>query len=182
MKEAVRKNRKIIIIILIVLIIAIAGTYAILRISVDGGRKNIITAGDLSLELKEGNNKISVSNAYPMTDEEGEATTDYSFTLKNDGDIPSIYTISLKDLNIDDGKTRMKDEYVKCKIQITGNKTEEKIIKLSELGRVLDSGTLDVNKSNHYKLQLWMDYDAPNEAQGTVFKAKLSIEGEQTIK
>ena len=85
-------------------------------------------------------------------------------------------------MEIDDSKTRMNDEYIKCKIQITGNKTEEKIVKLSELGRVLDSGTLEVNESNHYQLQLWMDYDAPNDAQGTVFKAKLSIEGEQAIK
>lgn len=182
MKEIIEKNKKIIVMIVVTLVILMAGTYAILRISVDGNKKNVITAGDLSLELKESDNKISVSNAYPMTDEEGEATTTYSFTLENDGDIPSIYTISLKDLDIDDSKTRMNDEYVKCKIQITGNKTEEKIVKLSELGRVLDSGTLEVNESNHYQLQLWMDYDAPNDAQGTVFKAKLSIEGEQAIK
>lgn len=182
MKEVIDKNRKLMICILIVLIIAIAGTYAILRITVEGSKRNIITAGELSLELKEGENKIGIENAYPMTDEEGEATTVYDFTLTNDGNLESTYLVSLKDLDIDSNKTRMKDEYVKCKIQITGTKTEEKIIKLSELGKTLDSGTLEIGESNHYRLQLWMDYDSPNEAQGTVFKAKLTIEGEQAVK
>ena len=75
MKEIIEKNKKIIVMIVVTLVILMAGTYAILRISVDGNKKNVITAGDLSLELKESDNKISVSNAYPMTDEEGEATT-----------------------------------------------------------------------------------------------------------
>lgn len=182
MKDWMNKNKKLIICLLLALIIMIGGTYAILSVTKVGENKNTITVGDLSLTIENETNQISLNNAYPMTDEEGENTTIYEFSLKNDSDIAINYKVSLKDLDIAEGKTRMKDQYVKCKLQISGIKEEERVINLEELGRVLDSGTLNKKEELHYQLQLWMDYDAPNDAQGTVFKAKVGIEGEQAVK
>lgn len=171
------KNKKIVVIMLLALIVLIGGTFAILRLTYKGTKTNKIKVGNLSLSLTEVN-EISLQNAYPMTDAEGKETTSYNFTLTNNGDVSSNYTISLIDLDIGT-KTRMLDNYVKCRITISGDTPVDTIMNLSDLGRILDSGILDPNDSKDYTLQLWMDYDAPNEAQGTVFKSKLTIEGTQ---
>lgn len=176
------KNRTMIIVItLLIVVILIGGSYAILQLVIDNTKSNRITAGELSLNIEE-KNIIQLKNAYPLTDEEGNATTAYEFTLTNDGNIDSNYKITLVDILDIGDKTRMNDEYIKCHLQISGTKNQDTTINLAQLGRVLDSGKLEPDKSNTYILHLWMDYNAPNAAQGTIFKAKLNIEGEQAVK
>lgn len=190
--ENKKNNKKLLLIVLVIMAVALIGvTYAWLSFTVSGTKANIIKAGTLSLDFQEGENKIFIQNAYPLTDAEGEETTVYEFTVTNDGNISSDYEILLKDLTIDEGKTRMDSEYVKYKLEKTGTKTEtvtqlmsvpEEITDNSDNSikyKKLDDGTLEPNESNTYKLQVWMDYDAPNKAQGTVFKAKVVVNGVQ---
>lgn len=185
------KNKYLSIIIIIILIALIGTTYAWLSITLTGTKTNIITAGTLSLKFNEGDNRIFIENAYPLTNTEGEETTIYEFTVNNDGNIASDYEILLKDLSIDDGKTRMDDGYVRYKLEKTGTKTEtvNQLMSVPNVTtddkdssikyRKLDEGTLKPDESNTYRLQVWMDYDAPNEAQGTIFKTKIVINGIQ---
>lgn len=185
------KNKYLSIIIIIILIALIGTTYAWLSITLTGTKTNIITAGTLSLKFNEGDNRIFIENAYPLTNTEGEETTIYEFTVNNDGNIASDYEILLKDLSIDDGKTRMDDGYVRYKLEKTGTKTEtvNQLMSVPDVTtddkdssikyRKLDEGTLKPDESNTYRLQVWMDYDAPNEAQGTIFKTKIVINGIQ---
>ena len=185
------KNKYLSIIIIIILIALIGTTYAWLSITLTGTKTNIITAGTLSLKFNEGDNRIFIENAYPLTNTEGEETTIYEFTVNNDGNIASDYEILLKDLSIDDGKTRMDDGYVRYKLEKTGTKTEtvNQLMSIPNVTtddkdssikyRKLDEGTLKPDESNTYRLQVWMDYDAPNEAQGTIFKTKIVINGIQ---
>ncbi len=191
-KNTEKNKKKYLLIILVIMVIALVGaTYAWLSFTVSGSKSNIIQAGTLSLDFQEGENKIFVQNAYPLTDTEGEKTTIYEFTVTNDGNISSDYEVLLKDLTIDEGKTRMDPDYVKYKLEKTGTKTEtvtqlmsvpEEITDNNDNSlkyRKLDEGILEPNESNTYKLQVWMDYDAPNEAQGTIFKTKIVINGVQ---
>lgn len=193
--DGIEKNKKkvLIVVLAIMAILLIGATYAWLNTTVSGTKVNIIKAGTISFDFKEGDNKIFVQNAYPLTDTEGEETTIYEFTVTNDGNISSDYELLLGDLPIDSGKTRMDDGYVKYKLEKIGKKTEVITQLMSKPDvmliknensenvkyRKLDDETLEPNESKTYKLQVWMDYDAPNEAQGTIFKTKIAINGIQ---
>ena len=78
-------------------------SYALYMVTIYGKKENKIITGTLRLELidtdKENPEKytnINIDNAYPISDKEGLATTPYTFTLKNTGNIDSKYTISLE--------------------------------------------------------------------------------------
>ena len=192
MDNFISKNKNVFLAIVAVLILLIGGTYAWYTMTLSGNKTVKIHAGKLSLDIDESASEgISISNAYPMTDQEGLATPGYSFTLKNDGNIASTYTIYLVDLELDEGKTRMPDSAVKYNLKKTEynddatekkNATETKQL-LSLTGtnpnRILDTGTLQPGEYNTYLLKTWMDYSAGNDSQGTVFKTQIKVEGVQ---
>lgn len=177
---------------IIVMILLIGGTYAWYTLTLHGTKTVRLHAGTLSIELDEGLSEgIHLSNTYPMTDEEGMATKEYHFTIKNDGNIPSNYVVNLNDLDLNEGKNRMSDEAVKfnlAKTKYNDDKTvkeaetnTKKLLSLtgSNPNRVLDSGLLQPNEYNEYTLRVWMDYNAGNEEQGSIFKAQVKVENTQ---
>ncbi len=192
MDKFISKNKNVFLAIVAVLILLIGGTYAWYTMTLSGNKTVKIHAGKLSLDIDESASEgISISNAYPMTDQEGLATPGYSFTLKNDGNIASTYTIYLVDLELDEGKTRMVDSAVKYNLKKTeynDDATEkEEATETTQLlsltgtnpNRVLDTGTLQPGEYNTYLLKTWMDYGAGNDSQGTVFKTQIKVEGVQ---
>ena len=194
MKDNISKSnlKKVSFFAIIVMILLIGGTYAWYTLTLHGTKTVKLHAGKLSIELDEELSEgIHLSNTYPMTDDEGMATEEYHFTIKNDGNIPSNYVVNLVDLDITEGKNRMSDEAVKFNLAKT-KYNEDKTIKedltntkklLSLTGqnpnRILDSGTLQPNEYNEYTLKLWMDYNAGNEEQGAILKAQIKIENTQ---
>lgn len=194
MKDNVSKSnlKKIPFIIIMVMILLVGGTYAWYTLTLRGTKTVRLHAGTLSIELDEELSEgIHLSNTYPMTDEEGMATKEYHFTIKNDGNIPSNYVVNLNDLDLTEGKNRMNDEAVKFNLSKT-KYNDDKTIKENETNtkkllsltganpnRVLDSGLLQPNEYNEYTLRVWMDYDAGNEEQGAIFKAQVKVESTQ---
>lgn len=177
---------------IIVMILLIGGTYAWYTLTLHGTKTVRLHAGTLSIELDEGLSEgIHLSNTYPMTDEEGMATKEYHFTIKNDGNIPSNYVVNLNDLDLNEGKNRMSDEAVKFNLAKTKYNDDEtvkeaetntkKLLSLTGANpnRVLDSGLLQPNEYNEYTLRVWMDYNAGNEEQGSIFKAQVKVENTQ---
>lgn len=194
MKDKVSNSnlKKIAFIIVMVMVLLIGGTYAWYTLTLEGKKTVKIHAGSLSMELgEELSEGIHLANTYPMTDDEGMATAAYHFTVKNDGNIPSNYVINLTDLDLSEGKNRMSDAAVKFNLAKTKYNVD-KTVKESETNtkkllsligtnpnRVLDTGTLQPNEYNEYTLKVWMDYNAGNDQQGTIFKAQVKIEGTQ---
>lgn len=194
MKDKIVKSnaKKIVIIVVMVMVLLIGGTYAWYTLTLEGKQTVKIHAGSLSLELDEGLSEgIHLTNTYPMTDDEGMETTEYHFTVKNDGNIPNSYVLYLQDLDITEGKNRMSDGAVKYNLSKTKynadktlkeSETNKKDL-LSSIGenpyRKLDNGILQPDEYNEYTLKVWMDYDAGNEEQGAIFKAQVKIEGTQ---
>lgn len=183
MKKIV-ENKKILLVlaVVVVLVLALGGTYAWIQFSLSSDKRNVLRAGTLSLKLdKETEDGIYLANAYPMTEEEGLATKIYTFTLVNDGDIDSNYSIYLDDLPLSEGKKRMDSHIVKYRFQKEEEQSTTGLV--SSLGespnRLLDSGVLPKKESINYQLQVWMDYEAGNSEQGTSFKANLRIEANQ---
>lgn len=175
-------KKKIILLVAVALILLMGTTYAWFNFTKSSEKTNVLHAGTLSLKLsEETEGGIFLTNAYPMTDQEGLNTTVYTFSLVNDGTMDSNYTVYLDDLDLDSTKIRMDDSIVKYNFQ----KNEESATTgtISSLGtspnRILDSGVIEKGKTIKYKLQVWMDYSADNSQQATTFSAQLRIEANQ---
>ena len=189
-RNFLEKNQKIIITILVLLILVIGGSYAWLTLTLKGEKKTVIHAGKLSMNLDESSSDgISLLNTYPLTDQEGLNTEEYTFTLTNDGTIPNSYIIYLDDTTENTNKISysvLKYDLKKTEYTSTGsvkNTQTDTMQFLSDIktddGLILDTGILQPNEYNEYSLQLWMDYDAGNEYQNSGFNAKLKVAGSQ---
>jgi len=171
-------KKKYIIVIILLLILLIGGTYAWLTIEITGDKINKIKAGKLELFLNETSEGITIQNAVPMTDQDGNNMTEgYSFTLKNTGNIGSDYIIYLDDLDISDSSKRMDDKYVKYSLTKNGGITNIKLLNTTgkNPNRILDSGTISADTTNTYTLKLWIDSAATNEVMETELLTQLRI-------
>ena len=192
-----KKNKLIVLIVVIILLIIllIGSAYAWLTLTKTGNKRNTIIVGDISMKLDENlSDGINIKNAYPMPDEDRKnQTTVYKFKITNDGDTDNTYEIYLGDEAIEEGKTRMSDSIVKYRLQ--KENSDDKIGLVSDLEtkeltsdneskeyKKLDSGTLNIGDEVTYTLQVWMDYNAGNEYQGSILNKKLRLEASQIVK
>ena len=207
--KGVEGNKKKIIALAVALVLLIGGTYAWLTITLKGTKTTRIEAGTLSLELVDEANAIDIKDALPMSDSDGEAQENpYTFTLNNNGNIPSVYTLYLDSAAIEDGlvampQNRVKWYVVKTVKQIVGSRdslkdpddqgTDTIVSSTVELGPdvfnsaaetassvQLDTGTLAAKNYIEYELRLWIDSEASNEEmENAAFSGKLRIEATQ---
>lgn len=174
-------------------------SYGLYQIFITGKKTNKIITGTLKLDIVETSeenplkyNNIELDNAYPMTNEEGLETTPYTFTLKNTGSIDAKYEICLSVLKT----STLSDNMIKFAIRRQVGELESAPMLLSETKKLetvdndnnevylysLDEGTIDVGESIDYKLNLWVDYDANNEAMNKEMTAKIWVNGFQKNK
>jgi len=168
--------------VLLVLVLVIGGTYAWFTLQLNGTKVNVLKAGTLSLILNDENSVgINSDKAVPMLDEVGETLDPYHFTLENQSDIASEYTIYLDDMDLEDGETRMSDSFVKY--QLTKDRTKNTAL-LSTTGenpnRILDTGTINGNTTITYDLRLWIDENTGNEVMGTTLRTKIRVVATQS--
>jgi len=162
---------------LLVLVLLIGASYAWFTLTLNGTKSNVIKAGTLSLILNDENSVgINSEQAVPMLDEVGKTGDPYHFTLENNGELPSDYTIYLDDMDLEEGETRMQDKFIKYNLIKNGNQTTSFLKNRgTNPNRVLDSGTINQNQTITYDLRLWIDQDATNEVMGTTFRGKLRV-------
>ena len=185
-KNFMEKNKKQIIAIALALVLLVGGSYAWLTTTLKGTKKVRIEAGTLSLVLNEGN-EINVEDSLPMTDIDVLKTDAYTFTLQNNGNVTSNYTIYLDDASIDSADVRFDDSALKYSLKKNeGASTTALLSTLNQ--RVLDSGTIEAGTTNTYSLNLWIKDEATNDdvqttkdgqTVGKVFAGKLRIEASQ---
>lgn len=179
--DSLRRNNKVLVVMLLALVIvAIALSMAIFSYRQTGIRENKLSVGKLKLTLAEGN-AINLTEAYPITDEEGGKLSGFTFTLTNNGTASASYSIYLDNVTVDSGETKLDDKYIKYSL------TKDTVVGdanfLTNLGnnqqRVLDSGTINQGSSINYDLKLWVTSSISGDISGNVWKGKLRIEGEQ---
>ena len=184
MKEALKDNKKVIIIgvaIIILLLIGIA--FAYLVTTLHGQEEYVLRAGTLNLELDD-KNELTLSSQIPLEDKEGMSLEGFNFSLINNGKIETDYTIYLDDIALDEGQTRMPDSSIRY--SLTKNEVAGNPDNLSNIGanpnRVVDSGSIAVDETINYTLRIWIDYDATTEeAGGKTFKGKLRVVATQPV-
>ena len=165
-----KKNKVIVtgLLILLVVVTLIGSSYALWSVSVKSDKTQTLHSGTLELTLGEtASSGITLNNAYPMTYEQGMATTAYTFTLKNTGNLDARYEIKVLDGDV--SGTRLADKYVRYSLTKNGSETT------GLLKRPLETSILKAGATNTYTLHIWIDYDATTDIQGQEFNVKLQI-------
>ncbi|HIT37706.1 MAG TPA: hypothetical protein IAB59_04460, partial [Candidatus Onthousia faecipullorum] len=142
-----------------------------------------IRAGTLDLVLGEGN-ELTLEKQIPIEDEEGMSLDGFTFSLTNNGNIESDYTIYLDDIALDEGESRIPDSSIRY--SLTRNEEVFMTRNMTTMGsnpnRRVDFGTIGVDETINYTLRIWIDYDATKEeASGKTFKGKLRVVATQPV-
>jgi len=178
------KDHKISLFVVVVAIVMLIGlSYAWLQITLRGEKEiNIFAAGSLRLVLDDTmTNGINITEAIPITDDEGKTLEEYTFTLENTGKVDSDYTIYLDDLELPTDKARMQDEFIKYYLVRDGKELALDLLSTTGTNpeRIIDSGSIESGEKFTYSLRMWIDQDATNEVMDTVFKGNLRVEAMQ---
>ena len=183
MREALKNNKKVIIISVAIIILLLIGiAFAYLVTTLHGEKEYAIRAGSLGLRLEE-SNELTLEKQIPLEDKDGMTLNGFNFSLVNEGNIDTDYTIYLDDIALSEGETRMPDSAIRyslTKDSVVGNADD-----LTSMGanpnRVVDTGTISPDQTINYTLRIWIDYDATTEeASGKTFKGKLRVEASQS--
>jgi hypothetical protein len=179
--NVLEKYKKEILGMFIVLILLLSLSFAWLTLTLNGTKNVVIKAGTLAVTLTDTSEGITLTNAVPLSDTDGLATTPYTFTIANTGNITSDYTIYLDDGTLETGETRMADGYVKY--SLTKNSGTATTALLTTTGtnpnRVLNTGSITAGSTDSYTLRLWIDSAADNAAMNTTFRGVIRVEATQ---
>ena len=181
MKDGQKKNTIFLVVIVIALILVVIGiTFAAFNYSRTGTTDNVLTLGDLKLTLQEGN-EINISDALPMSDEDGLASAGFTFSLQNSGNVPIQYQIYLDDVAVESNEVALDEVFLKYSLDVNGSVGSAALLNSLGTGdsRLLTSGTINGSVTNQYVLRVWIRSDMDADIQGQVWKGKLRIEGAQ---
>ena len=184
MKEAIKKNKKYIIIGLVIIILLLIGiAFAYLTTTLQGDKEYLVRAGTLDLVLEEGN-ELTLEKQIPLSDNEGMNLNGFNFSIVNNGKIDTDYTIYLDDMELSEGESRIPDSSIRY--SLTRNDETFMTRNMTTMGsnpnRRVDFGTIAPDETINYTLRIWIDYDATTEeASGKVFKGKLRVVATQPV-
>ena len=111
------KHKMSLFVVISAIIMLVGLSYAWLELTLWGEKELTLRAGTLELSLNDSMSEgITMADVVPISDEEGLASSGYTFTLENTGNVDSNYEIYLDDLEIPESDTRMKDNFIKYEL------------------------------------------------------------------
>ena len=153
---------------LITLVVFMGVSYAWFRLKLTQTNSNVIgTRTCLDASLTEKTSKITLSDAFPISDEDGLKQTPFTFTLKNNCDsyVKVYITIDSKYRTSTDA-AYLKDSFLKVNLSSKGTTDGSSVLlgsqNLTELegtnkGYILVTTGLKANEEKSYDLRVWMD-------------------------
>jgi len=190
MKEKL-KNKKVvytIIGIISVLLVAIAVTYAYWLVTKTQTKENVISSGCLDISLSNEANDISLTNQFPMSDEDGKKLVPYEFTVTNNCNTSVDYQIALEAIGEESASissdalkvalslknaTNISGEILSSKAEVDptiDGAYESRIIGFSRLASKGSEGA-----SKKYNLRLWIDENASQDEMNKTFRSKITV-------
>ena len=153
---------------LITLFVFMGVSYAWFRLKLTQTNSNVIgTRTCLDTSLTEKTSKITLSDAFPISDEDGLKQTPFTFTLKNNCDSYVKVYITIDSTYRESTNTSyLKDSYMKVNISPKGTTTSKSVIlgeqTLTDLdnnkkGYIIINTGLKANEEKSYDLRIWMD-------------------------
>ena len=154
---------------LLVTVICIIGvSFAWFRLYLSQSEDNTLASRTcFNTTLTEDTSKISLTDAFPISDEDGLKQTPFTFTLKNNCDSYVKVYITIDSTYRESTNTSyLKDNYMKVNISPRGTTTSQSVIlgsqTLTDLennkkGYIIVSTGLKANEEKSYDLRIWMD-------------------------
>ena len=163
---------------------ALGSSYAYWRLVKIQTNSNNATSGCFSVELINQSGEINLTNAYPITDEQGAKLTPFTFTLHNNWTIAAHYYVNLESLK----ESTLASKWIATKVNDEAKKilanypSTTTSIKDSIESHTLSEGTLMPDASVDYKVSFWMDEAATtlDDVMKKVFKSKIVVISEPT--
>ena len=127
MIEKLKNNKKaIVLLILILFMVCIGISYAYWFLTKSQSGSNQVVTDCFDIEFVEETDAITLSKAYPMTDQEGSSLTPYTFKISNKCAAYVSYQINLEILNT----TTLDSQYVKGMLDTNAKVlTENEVVK-----------------------------------------------------
>ena len=154
---------------LLITIICIIGvSFAWFRLYLSQTENNTLASRTcFSTTLTEDTSKISLTDAFPITDEDGLKQTPFTFTIKNNcNSYVKVYITIDSTYRESTNTSYLKDNYMKVNISPKGTTTSKSVIlgsqTLTDLennrkGYIIVSTGLKANEEKSYDLKIWMD-------------------------
>ena len=154
---------------LLVTVICIIGvSFAWFRLYLSQTENNTIASRTcFNTTLTEDTSKISLTDAFPITDEDGLKQTPFTFTIKNNcNSYVKVYITIDSTYRESTDTSYLKDNYMKVNISPEGTTTSKSVIlgsqTLTDLesnrkGYIIVSTGLKANEEKSYDLRIWMD-------------------------
>ena len=172
--EKEKKKRTILYGLLVTVLVLIGVTYAYYRITKTQTNSNVIgTRTCLDTTLTEETSEIVLSDAFPISDEDGLKQSPFTFTLTNNCDSYVKITIALvSEYRTSTNTAYLKDKYVKSNLSTKGTNDGSSVIlstlSLGEVdtntqGYVLKTTGLKNKEAKSFDLRLWLDSETTNE-------------------
>ena len=154
---------------LLVTVLCIMGvSFAWFRLYLSQTENNTIASRTcFNTTLTEDTSKISLTDAFPITDEDGLKQTPFTFTIKNNcNSYVKVYITIDSTYRESTSTSYLKDNYMKVNISPKGTTTGKSVIlgsqTLTDLennkkGYIIVSTGLKANEEKSYDLRIWMD-------------------------
>ena len=162
---------------LLVTVICIIGvSFAWFRLYLSQNENNTLASRTcFNTTLTEDTSKISLTDAFPITDEDGLKQTPFTFTIKNNcNSYVKVYITIDSTYRESTDTSYLKDNYMKVNISQKGTTTGKSVIlgsqTLTDLennkkGYIIINTGLKANEEKSYDLRIWMD-SAVTKEQG----------------
>lgn len=178
-------KRKIILVISIIgVILCVSGiTYSFLRYGQTQTNSNVVTTLDcLNISISSDNKEqIELSNAYPISDEEGLSTDPYTFTISNEcNDTPVNLSIKLEELKINN---QLNSGNIKVSLEgdngstgiLSSYESATPFLSNDNKSYTLANTVITAGGQTTYSLKLWIDEKTTIEALNKVFNGKIVV-------
>lgn len=177
-KEFFMKNKKKNIIVVAVIAVSLIGfsllnsTYSLFYHEDTSKNTEGYTTGTLSITASSKGSTISLSDALPVEDSVGSASTPYTFTVTNTGNLN--YKFNIKLLSTGSSSTTIGSQYIKLKVD------DGSVTTLSSLsnGIIKKDVTLAAGESVDISVRVWLSISTPNSQIGKTFNSKIVIDGQ----
>lgn len=186
LSKLLRKQMLLIVVAVFVVTLTLLGSsYAVFSDVKESANANIIKAGTLNIifdETASGNSQIiNLNGTYPKSDTDGQASSPYTFTIKNTGSIVSSYTIKIQDdtdMIEEDGCSNNLLPKDKIKYSINGE-TPVLLSSKETDSYIVETSSLFSNSSRQYSIRMWIDESAGNEVLNNHYHGKIIVESVQ---
>ena len=175
--------------ILIVLIIVVSSTYAYWQITKTQETPNDIVAACLDLNLEDKSAAIDLDSAWPISDDEANSLTGYTFTVTNNCNEEVNYIVGL---NRVEESNYLQDSSIKVRLDEQSSHVYEELSDVeyadsnntgytSRVSKQVSVETIGANGTNEHTIRVWVSEDAPVSEQSKIFQGQVFITGGQGI-